>query len=183
LSGLAEAAPPKGKPKAPPAKKEPPPPITAPTAKVAENVSEKVLTTLQSAGKVQAYRVISSGGLRPEPTKAIGSDFVRDAEGKELTATQLTTLRAVLYDEKSYRFAVDVAACNFNPDVSFRVESGIDTLETLVSFSCSQVLFYSGKPGGRWLPAGTYDLKPARGKLLELAKATLPGDAATQKLK
>jgi hypothetical protein len=45
------------------------------------------------------------------------------------------------------------------------------------------VLFYLGKPGGRWLPAGTVDVKPARAALLELARAALPNDAAVQKLK
>jgi hypothetical protein len=33
------------------------------------------------------------------------------------------------------------------------------------------------------VPQGTFDLKPARKKLLELAKATLPHDAQTQNLK
>lgn len=179
----APKAPPKSGPKAPAAKKEPPPPPSAPMPKVSEHLSQKVLASLQSAAKVQAWRVASSGGLRPDPSKAIGSDFVREAAGKELDAAQLTALRGILYDDRSYRFAADVADCNFVPDVSFRVESGIDTVETLVSFACAQVLFYSGKPGGRWLPAGTFDVKPARRALLELAKATLQGDAPTQKLK
>jgi len=179
----APKAPPKATPKAPPAKKEPPPPPSAPMPKVAENVGEKVLAALQSATRVQAWRVASSGGLRPDPSKAIGSDFVREAEGKELSPAQLATLRGILYDDRSYRFTTDVAGCDFKPDVSFRVESGIDTVETLISFSCAQVLFYSGKPGGRWLPAGTFDVKPARKALLELAKAMMPGDAPTQKLK
>jgi hypothetical protein len=48
---------------------------------------------------------------------------------------------------------------------------------------CSQVLFMLGKPGGRWLPSGTFDVKPVRAKLLELAKATLDKDAPTQALK
>lgn len=179
----APKAPARPKPSARAAKKEPPPPPSAPMPKVAENLSEKVRASLQSATRVQAWRVASSGGLRPDPAKAIGSDFVREAPGKELDAAQLAALRGILYDDKSYRFGADVAGCDFVPDVSFRVESGIDTVETLVSFSCSQVLFYGGKPGGRWLPAGTFDVRPARRALLELAKATMPGDAATQRLK
>ena len=67
--------------------------------------------------------------------------------------------------------------------MSFQVKSGIDTVETLVSFGCNQVLFFIGKPGGRWLPGGTFDVKPARAKLLALAKQALPNDAATQALK
>ena len=63
------------------------------------------------------------------------------------------------------------------------MQTGVDTMEALVSFSCNQVLFVLGKPGGRWVPQGTFDLKPARKKLLELAKATLPQDPDTQNLK
>ena len=40
-----------------------------------------------------------------------------------------------------------------------------------------------GKPGGRWLPSGSFDIKPARAKLLELAKAMMDKDAPTQNLK
>jgi hypothetical protein len=180
LSALAVAAP-KKKGKAPPP--PPPPPPTSPMPKVEENVSEKVLAVLASATKVQTFRVLGSGGIRPDPTKAIGSEFVRDVAGKELSADQLTALRGVLYDEKSYRFEQDVARCNFTPDVSFQAQAGVDTVEGVVSFKCSQVLFMLGKPGGRWLPSGTFDMKPARPKLLDLAKATLDKDAATQALK
>ncbi|MCU0696099.1 MAG: hypothetical protein MUC96_06200, partial [Myxococcaceae bacterium] len=68
-------------------------------------------------------------------------------------------------------------------DVSLQSQAGVDTVEAVVSFKCSQVLFMLGKPGGRWLPSGTFDVKPVRAKLLELAKATLDKDAPTQALK
>jgi hypothetical protein len=181
LASTVAFAAPKKKGKAPPP--PPPPPPTSPMPKVEENVSEKVLTVLASATKVQTFRVIGSGGIRPDPSKAIGSEFVRDAPGKELSADQLAALRGVLYDEKTYRFEQDVAKCNFTPDVSFQAQSGVDTVEGVVSFKCSQVLFMLGKPGGRWLPSGTFDVKPARAKLLDLAKATLDKDAATQALR
>jgi hypothetical protein len=181
LIAAVAAAAPKKKEKAPPP--PPPPPVTSPTAKVQENVSEKVLGVLAAATKVQAWRVASSGGLRPDPTKAIGSDWVREAAGKELGASELTTFHGVLYDEKSYRFEQDVSKCNFTPDVSFQAQSGVDTIEAVVSFKCSQVVFMLGKPGGRWLPSGSFDVKPARAKLLELAKAMMDKDGPTQALK
>lgn len=151
--------------------------------KVEENLSEKVLEVWAQATKVQAWRVASSGGVRPDPTKAIGSDWVREASGRELTATDLTTLRGLLYDEKSYRFEQDVSRCNFTPDISFQAQSGVDTVEGVISFKCSQVVFMLGKPGGRWLPSGSFDVKPARAKLLTLAKAMLDKDGPTQALK
>lgn len=161
----------------------PPPPITAPTAKVSENLSDTVLGSIAGATKVQVFKVSDSGGLRPDPAKAIASDFVRGEAGKELDAKQLETLRSVLYDDKSFRFDQDVAKCSFAPHLSFQMQSGIGLLEALVSFKCNQVLFVFGKPGGRWVPQGMFDLKPARKKLVELAKATLPTDADTQNLK
>ncbi|MDP2274178.1 MAG: hypothetical protein Q8K32_25770 [Archangium sp.] len=173
------AAAPKKK-KAPP---PPPPPITEPSTKVSEALGDTVLNSMAGATKVQVFRVSDSGGLRPDPAKAIASDFVRGAPGKELDAETLETLKSLLYDDKSFRFEQDVSKCRFAPHLSFQMQSGIGTLEALVSFSCNQVLFILGKPGGRWVPQGTFDMKPSRKKLIDLAKATLPQDAATQKLK
>lgn len=167
-------------------KKGPPPPpplLTAPTAKVTEALGDSVLGSVTGATKVQVFRVSDSGGLRPDPAKAIASDFVRGEAGKELDAKQLETLRSLLYDDKSFRFEQDVSKCGFTPHLSFQMQTGIGTLEALVSFKCNQVLFVQGKPGGRWVPQGTFDLKPARKKLVELAKAALPTDADTQNLK
>lgn len=161
----------------------PPPPITEPTEKTREALGDTVLGSLTGATRVQTFRVADSGGLRPDPSKAIASDFVRGAPGLELDAKNLTALRAILYDDKSYRFTQDVAKCRFVPHLSFQLQSGIGTLEALISFSCNQVLFVVGKPGGRWVPQGTFDVKPARAKLLELAKATLPQDSETLRLK
>ncbi|MBE2252768.1 MAG: hypothetical protein IAE78_24770 [Myxococcus sp.] len=180
FSALALAAPKK---KAKPAPKPPPPPPTSPMPKVEEHLSDKVLEVWAATTRVQAWRVMSTNGVRPDPAKAIGSEWTREAAGKELEAKDLATLRGLLYDEKSYRFEQDVSRCNFTPDVSFQALSGVDTVEGVVSFKCNQVVFMIGKPGGRWLPMGSFDVKPARGKLLELAKAMLDKDAPTQNLK
>lgn len=181
VSSFTLAAPPKAKgKKAPP---PPPAPVTEPMAKVREALGDTVLDAVRGATKVQVFRVGDSGGLRPDPAKAIASDFVRGVAGKELDAPTLESLRSVLYDEKSYRLEADVSKCRFVPHLSFQWSSGLGTLEALVSFSCNQVLFIVGKAGGRWVPQGTFDLKPARKKLVDLAKATLPQDAETQNLK
>jgi hypothetical protein len=172
---------PKAKPKKGPP--PPPPPVTAPTAKVSEALGDTVLASIANATKVQVFRVGDAGGLRPDPAKAIASEFVRGAPGLALDAKGLEALRSVLYDDKSYRLEQDVAKCRFGPFLSFQFSAGLDTLEALVSFSCNQVLFVIGKQGGRWVPQGTFDVKPARQKLLELAKATLPQDRETQALK
>ena len=161
----------------------PPPPVTAPMPKVTEALGDSVLSSLAKASRVQAFRVGDSGGLRPDPARGIASEFVRGDPGKELDAKQLEQLKSVLYDDKSFRFEQDVSKCRFAPHLSFQMQSGIGTLEALVSFSCNQVLFVLGKPGGRWLPQGTFDSRPARAKLVALAKATLPQDRDTQNLK
>lgn len=161
----------------------PPPPLTAPMPKVSEALGDTVLSALANATKVQVFKVSSSGGLRPDPAKSIADEFVRGEAGKELDARQLEQLRSLLYDDKSFRFEQDVSKCTFAPHLSFQMQSGIGSLEAVVSFSCNQVLFVLGKPGGRWVPQGTFDLKPVRAKLVALAKATLPQDAATQNLK
>jgi hypothetical protein len=114
---------------------------------------------------------------RPLPTVEI-SIADPDDDGIELSAEQLTLLRGVLYDDTSYRFEQDVAKCNFTTDVSLQSQAGVDTVEAVISFKCSQVVFMLGKPGGRWLPSGSFDVKPARAKLLELAKAMLNTDAS-----
>ncbi len=173
---------------APQAKAKPPPPApppvpTKPMAEVLENVGERVTGVLLQATRVQTWRVGSTGGLQPDKARAIGTDFQRDLAGKELGEVDLAALRGVLFDTKSYRFDQDVSKCDFAPNVSFQAQSGLDTVEVLVSFKCAQVLYFIGKPGGRWLPGGTFDVKPARAKLLELAKATLPQDPPTQALK
>jgi hypothetical protein len=178
LTSLVSVAAPK---KAPPP--PPPPPPTAPMTQVQEHLAEKVRGTLTTATKVTAWRVAGSGGLRPDPARAIGADFNREGAGVDLAADQLAALRGVLYDDKSYRFEADVAQCAFRPNVSFRFEAGLDVVEVVLSFGCNYALFYVGKPGGRWLPSGTFDVRPARAALLALAKATLRDDAVTQKLK
>lgn len=148
-----------------------------------DNVSDKVLSLLGSNVKVQAFRVTDAGGLRPDPAHDIAGEFVRGAPGLELNPAQVAKLKALLFDEKSYRFAEDISRCRFVPHASFQLQSGIDTLDVVVGFTCTQLVFISGKPGGRWLPQGSFDVKPIRAALLELAKATLPNDTPTQKLK
>jgi hypothetical protein len=180
LAGAALGAPAKKKAPAPPA---PPPLLTAPTPKVQEALSDKALTVLDAAERAQAYEARDSGGLRPDPARAIASDFVRGEAGAELDPKQLARLKSLLYDERSYRLEQDVSRCRFVPQVSFQLQAGLDTLETLVSFSCNQVLFITGKPGGRWIPLGTFDVKPARKALLALAQATLPKSEALKRLR
>jgi hypothetical protein len=181
LLAVAAAASPKTK-----TKPAPSPPPTAPMPKVKEHLSDAVLDLLASSTKVQVWRVTDTGGLRPDPSRAIGSDFQREQAGKELAADEVKALKGLLYDDTSYRFDRDVSRCDFVPHLSFRVEgaeASVSTLDVLVSFKCDQLLFFIGKPGGRWLPGGTFDVKPARNKLIALAQAALPQDPATQNLK
>lgn len=183
VASLPAAAAPKKKKKAPPA---PPPVPTAPMPQVKENLGDSVQQLLAGSTRVLVWRVTDTGGLRPDPAKAIGSDFQREVAGKELSADEVKALKGLLYDDKSYRFSADVSRCNFVPHLSFQVQgpdASVSTLEALVSFKCDQLLFFIGKPGGRWLPGGTFDVKPLHKKLVAMAQAALPTDAATQNLK
>jgi hypothetical protein len=157
-------------------------PVTEPMAEVREALGDSVVRVISQASRVQAFRVSDSGGLRPDPAKAIAADFVRGIPGKVLEGPTLAAWRSVVYNAASYRFAQDVSKCNLKPHFSVQMLSGLDTVEALISFSCNQVLFITGKPGGRWVPRGTFDVKPARAQLLKLALETLD-DAETKRLK
>jgi len=111
LSSLAWA----GKKKKPPAAPPPPAPeLKEPAEKVTEAFGDKVVTLLAGMETATAWRV-SDPGQRPDPTRAIGSDFQREAKGKELTGDDLKKLRQLLYDEKSFRLTSVQGNCSFSP--------------------------------------------------------------------
>ena len=177
-----------GKKKVPPAKTAPAAPaapvpeLKEPTEKVTEAFGDKVVTLLKGMESATAWRV-SDPGQRPDPSKAIGSDFQREAKGKDLSADHLKRLRQVLYDEKSFRLTTVESNCNFSPDIAFDGQAGIDSLQILVSFKCNTLMFFTGKPGGRSVPGAAVDFKPSHKQLLTLAKELLPQDSPTQLLK
>jgi hypothetical protein len=169
------------------AKKEPPPPppvLTEPSAKLAEAMGGKVAEQLTQAARFEVARTSYTQGIRPKADTAIGSDFQRESEWKELSKAEVEALRAVIYDEKAFRLEASVSGCNFVPDLAFQMtNAGLDTLQMLVSFKCNQVLFFTLKSGGRTVPGVALDFKPARKKTLELVKAMLPRDSTVQLLK
>ncbi len=167
---------------APAAPAAPAPELKEPTEKVTEAFGDKVVALLKGMETATAWRV-SDPGQRPDPSKAIGSDFQREAKGKELSADDLKRLRQVLYDEKSFRLTTVQGSCNFSPDVAFDGQAGIDSLQILVSFKCNTLMFFTAKPGGRSLPGAAVDFKPSHKQLLAIAKDLLPQDATTQSLK
>jgi hypothetical protein len=178
LTALLASAGPKGKAAKPP----PAAPLTAPTAATLEALGDRTLSMVAS-GAVVATDVKAMTGVRPEPAKAIGSEFERVLPPATLTEPQAQTLRAILYDDRSYRLGADVSRCAFSPHASFGFQNGLETLELVVSFSCNQLLVMAGKPGGRWLSGGTFDVKPSRAALLKLLRAVLPANSAVQGLK
>ena len=182
VSSLALAA----KKKTPPPAAPPPPPPPAelkePNDKVTEAFGDKVVALLKAMETATAWRV-SDPGQRPDPTKAIGSDFQREAKGKDLSADDMKKLRQLLYDAKSFRLDNAQGNCNFSPDVAFDGQSGVESLQILVSFKCSTLMFFTAKTGGRSVPGAAVDFKPSRKQLLALAKGLLPQDAQTQALK
>jgi hypothetical protein len=181
LAFSAAAAGKKPKTKAPP---PPPPALTAPSEKLGEAMGGKVAEMLVAATKFEIARTSYSQGIRPAADKAIGSDFQRESAWKELAKGDVEKLHAIVYDEKAFRLGANVSGCNFVPDVVFQLtSSSLDTQQMLVSFKCTQVLFFTVKTGGRAIPGMALDFKPSRKKMLELVKALLPQDSALQGLK
>ncbi len=168
--------------KAPP---PPPPPLTEPSAKVTEAVGEKTAAMLQASSKVMLYRVHGQPGVRPNPSLAVGVDFERQGEGRELSDEEMKKLKGLLYDAKSFKLEKPPACGDFKPDVAFLGTSEDDTgaLEMLVSFKCSGVMFFTAKTAGRSLPGAQLDFKPARKPLLAMVKELLAGEPAVQALK
>lgn len=161
-----------------------PPALKAPSEKLAEALGGKVAEQLTKAAKIEIARTSYVQGIRPKPEVAIGSDFQRDGAWDPLDSQDVEKLRALLYDEKTFRLSADVTGCNFTPDVAFQmINTGLDTLQMLVSFKCNQVLFFTVKNGGRTVPGLALDFKPARKPLLALVKAVLREDAAVQGIK
>ena len=162
----------------------PPPPLTAPSAKLADAMGGKVDEQLRGASRFEIARTSYAQGIRPKPQWAIGSDFQREADWQQLEAEQISKLRALVYEEKSFRLGADVTGCDFKPDVAFQMSnSGIDSLQMLVSFKCNQVLFFSVKNGGRTVPGVALDFKPSRKMMLALVKSVLREDATVQALR
>ena len=161
--------------KAPP---PPPPVLAAPSEKLGEAMGGKVAQMLIAATKFEIARTSYTQGIRPAADKAIGSDFQRESEWKELPVAEVARFKALVYDEKSFRLTAKIGGCNFEPDVVFQLTSAsLDTQQMLVSFKCNQVLFFTVKTGGRSVPGMALDAKPSRKKMLELVKALLPQDA------
>lgn len=159
----------------------PPAPLTAPSAKLSDAMGGKVAELMVAATKIEVARTSYTQGIRPDPAKAIGSDFQREGAWKELTPKDVEALRQIVYSDKSFNLKANVAGCSFEPSVVFQLTAGgLDTQHMLLSFKCNQVLFFTVKPGGRAVPGVALDVKPARKKLLELVKALLPQDSALQ---
>lgn len=170
---------------APKKKKAPPPPPPAPTApseKLADAMGSKPVAVFESATQFTVYRVNGAPGVRPAPELAVGQDFERAGTGATLTAEQLKKLRAIMYDEKSFKLD-QVPKCNFEPDAAIIAQSGVDAVEVLLSFKCDALMFFATKPGGRSIPGSMLHFKPARKDMLALVKEVLPNEAAIRGLK
>lgn len=174
-----------GKKKAPPPPKPPPPVLTAPTPKVADAIGEKTAGMLTGATKVMLYRAGGLPGVRPNPSLAVGVDFERQGLGRELTEGELKRFKALLYEEKSFKLAAPPPCGDFRPDLAFLGTSAADTgtLEILVSFKCSGLMFFTAKTAGRSLPGAQLDFRPARKALLTMVKELMPQEPAVQALK
>jgi hypothetical protein len=171
--------------KKPPAAKPPPPPApTEPSAKLAEAMGEKPLAMLTQATKVTVYKLRFQEGVRPNPQLAIGVDYERQGNGRELNTSELKQLRGIVYDEKTFKYAPP--PCNqFVPEVGMQAQSEADTgtLELLFSFKCGALMFFTAKTAGRSIPGVQLDFRPGKKPLLELVKGLMPQEPAVQALK
>ncbi len=179
-SSLALGAPKKKR--APPA---PPPIPTEPSAKLADALTEKPTGMLTSATKIVLQRVTFQPGVRPNPQLAVGVDYEKAGTPRELSEGELKRLRGLLYDAKSFKFEKAPACGEFSPELAFLGTSDADTgtLEMLVSFKCSGIMFFTAKTAGRSLPGAQLNFAPSRKALLTMVKELMPQDAAIQALK
>jgi hypothetical protein len=167
------------------AAKPPPSALTAPTAKLTEAITEKTSAMLGGATKVTLFRVQGQPGVRPNPQLAVGVDFERVGAGRELNEGELRRFKALAYDDKSFKLDKPPACGDFKPDVALLGSSDADTgtLEMLVSFRCSGLMFFTAKTAGRSLPGVQIDLKPSRKAWLQMMKELMPQDVVVQAIR
>ncbi len=167
--------------KAPP---PPPPPITEISAQLKDAMGEKAAAMLTGATKITMFKVLSQPGVRPNPALAVGVDYEKQGNGRELNASEMKQLRNIVYDEKSFKYAAP--PCNtFVPELAMLANNDDDTgtLEMLYSFKCGALMFFTAKTAGRSLPGAQIDFRPAKKPLLELMKGFMPQEPTVQALK
>lgn len=62
------------------------------------------------------------------------------SQGVNLTATQITKLQQLIFDEQSYVFDAE-KRCRFHPEMGLRFRSGNNHVDLLISLTCSSWLF------------------------------------------
>jgi hypothetical protein len=164
----------------------PPPPVpTEPSAKLADALTEKPTGMLTAATKVVLQRVTFQPGVRPNPQLAVGVDYEKTGTVRELTEGEVKRFKGLLYDAKSFKFEKAPPCGEFSPELVFLATSDADTgtLEMLVSFKCSGIMFFTAKTAGRSLPGAQLNFAPSRKALLTMVKELMPQEQAVQALK
>jgi len=180
LLALPVAAAPKKK-KGPP----PPPPVpTEPSAKLADALTEKPTGMLTGATKIVLQKVTFQPGVRPNPQLAVGVDYEKAGNPRELSEGELKRFRGLLYDAKSFKFEKAPTCGEFSPELVFLATGDeVGTLEMLVSFKCNGLYFFTAKTAGRSLPGALLNFTPSRKALLTMVKELMPQEAVVQALK
>jgi hypothetical protein len=136
-----------------------------------------VLSTLQRADWIQAFRIDPFIGRSPENRKKFGGYPIL----KESTLTNSVFARSVadtLLGERIYSQA-GLTKCSFAPGVGYRIGSGTNIVEALVCLDCSQISISSTSgTNGYYVHFNT-----SRDRHIALAKQAFPGDIALDGIK
>ena len=155
-----------------------------PGKKVKELLGDKTIAILQSAARVEVFRIDPDDSAKGP--KRIGG-YAITATGKELDKEFTGKLADVLLDDATY-FG-DQAKC-FEPGVAFRLWKDKESVEVVICFHCANLkLTAKGVKGdaidddGHPKSGGFGSTEGSYGRLAKLAKEAFPDDKDIQALK
>ena len=100
------------------AAKPPPPELTAPRRRSRGGRAEDG-RLLAGSTKVMLFRVSGQPGVRPNPTLAVGVDFERQGQGRELTEGETRRFKELVFDDKSFKLDKPPPCGDFKPNSRF----------------------------------------------------------------
>jgi hypothetical protein len=139
---------------------------------------ETSVALLRNADRVQAFRLgpPANGAKTPAPEVHAGP-FPADGQRVELTTPLAAELSSILLDADTYNWQ-RMRNTDFRPQIGLWFVRGSYVLEVAVDFESGRIWAYGG---GQVL--GARDIASGRDRVLAVAKAAFPGDAAIQGLR
>ncbi len=149
-----------------------------PTEKVNKHLGDYTIAILQSATKVEVFRVEPNKAEKPED-KQIGGYPIK-ATGTEQKKAFAAKLAAVLVDEKT--LFGQQARC-FTPGVAFRLWKDKESVDVIICFACENLRLIARDADGKEIKNTSGAFGPDIQPLLKLAKEAFPDDKEIQGIK